>query len=79
MIVDGPTSGGAKVRASRSRNGSFAIDKRVLKARRVKEFWFDPRYGCTYYTHTTANFSFQTYAPPTSGRGNDWILILEGE
>ena len=26
-----------------------------------------------------ANASFQTYAPPTSGRGNDWILILEEE
>jgi hypothetical protein len=40
---------------------------------------YDPRYGCTYYIHATTNVSFQTYAPPTSGRGNDWILILEEE
>ena len=90
MIVDGPTSGGAKIRAARSRNGTFAfvysprgepfaIDKRVFRSRRVKEFWYDPRYGCTYYFHTTVNGAFQTYAPPTSGRGNDWILILEEE
>ena len=90
MIVDGPTSGGAKVRAARSRNRTFAfiysprgepfaIDKRVFKARRVKEYWYDPRYGCTYYFHTTVNVAFQTYAPPTSGRGNDWILIMEDE
>jgi hypothetical protein len=90
MIVDGPSSGGAKIRAARSKNGSFAfvysprgeaftIDKRVFRAKRVKEFWYDPRYGCTYYFHTTVNAAFQTYAPPTSGRGNDWILILEEE
>jgi hypothetical protein len=90
MILDGPTFGGAKIRAARSRKGTFAfiysptgesftIDKRVFNARRVKEFWFDPRYGCTYEFHTTSNASFQTYLPPTSGRGNDWILILEEE
>ena len=90
MIVDGPTGGGAKIRAMLSRDKTFAfiysprgepfaIDKRVFTPRRLKESWYDPRYGCTYYFHTTANASFQTYAPPTSGRGNDWILILEDE
>ena len=84
------TSGGAKIRAARSQGGTFAfiysprgepftVDKRNFKSRRVKESWYDPRYGCTYYFHTATNAAFQTYAPPTSGRGNDWILILEGE
>jgi glyceraldehyde 3-phosphate dehydrogenase len=27
----------------------------------------------------TVNAAFQTYAPPTSGRGNDWVLIMEEE
>jgi hypothetical protein len=90
MILDGPVSGGAKIRAARSKSGKFAIvysprgesftiDKSVLKPKRLKESWYDPRYGCTYYFHTTVNAAFQTYAPPTSGRGNDWILILEEE
>lgn len=90
MIVDGPTSGGAKIRAMLSRDKTFAliysprgepftIDKRVFKPKRLRESWYDPRYGCTYYVHTTANAAFQTYVPPTSGRGNDWILILEEE
>ncbi|MBZ0304110.1 MAG: glycoside hydrolase family 140 protein [Anaerolineae bacterium] len=90
MIVDGPISGGAKIRAARSRIGTFAfiysprgeqftIDKRVFKSSRATEAWFDPRYGCTYYDHTTVNAAFQTYVPPTSGRGNDWLLILEQE
>jgi hypothetical protein len=90
MILDGPVRGGAKIRAARSRNGTFAfiyspkgepfaINKHVFNARRVKELWYDPRYGCTYYFHTATNAAFQTYTPPTSGRGNDWILILEEE
>lgn len=88
MILDGPSSGGAKIRAARSVNGTFAfiysprgeqftLDKRVFRALGVKEYWFDPRYGCTYAIHTATNASFQTYAPPTSGRGNDWILIMD--
>ena len=88
MILDGPSSGGAKIRAARSINGTFAfiysprgeqftIDKRVFKALGVEEYWFDPRYGCTYSIHTATNAAFQTYAPPTSGRGNDWILIMD--
>jgi len=90
IIVDGPSHGGAKIRAARSTNGSFAfvysprgeqftVDKRLIDARRVKEQWYDPRYGATYNIHISDNAAFQTYAPPTSGRGNDWILILEAE
>ncbi|MFZ6029264.1 MAG: glycoside hydrolase family 140 protein [Chloroflexota bacterium] len=90
LILDGPASGGAKIRAARTRNGTlafvysprgeaFTVDRRVFNAKRIKESWYDPRYGCTYPFHTATNAAFQTYVPPTSGRGNDWILILEGE
>ena len=39
----------------------------------------DPRYGVNRQLHSTDNWGYQTYAPPTSGRGNDWILILEDD
>jgi hypothetical protein len=29
--------------------------------------------------HRTDNQGFQTYTPPTRGRGQDWVLILEDE
>jgi hypothetical protein len=45
----------------------------------VRETWYDPRYGCFYHVHTSSNAGFQTYTPPTNGRGNDWVLVLEGE
>ena len=47
-------------------------------ARRVREMWYDPRYGCYYDVHMSDNAGYQTYTPPTSGRGNDWVLVLEG-
>ena len=39
----------------------------------------DPRYGTASHFHTTDNTGFQTYTPPTTGRGSDWILVLESE
>lgn len=61
------------------RGESFSVDRRMFKPQHLKESWFDPRYGCTYDLHTTNTLSFQTYVPPTSGRGNDWILVIEAE
>jgi hypothetical protein len=87
MILNGPATGGAKIRAARASDRSFAviysprgeaftIDKSVVKATRIQESWFDPRYGVTYPIMTTDHWGIQTYTPPSSGRGSDWVLIL---
>jgi hypothetical protein len=88
VIVDGPTAGGAKVRAARDVEGAFllvysprgerfTVDKSVLCSRLVRESWCDPRYGDQHALHTADTAGFQTYTPPTCGRGNDWVLVLE--
>ncbi|MEZ4992821.1 MAG: glycoside hydrolase family 140 protein [Saprospiraceae bacterium] len=88
MIMNGPTEGASKIRAAVARDGSFAIiysprgepftvDKGVIKAYRIKESWYDPRYGVSYMLHSGDTKGIQTYTPPTSGRGQDWILIIE--
>ena len=90
VVANGPAYGGAKIRSERADDGSFAfiysprgesftVDKSRLKAPRLKEIWFDTRYGASYHFHSTTNEGYQTYAPPTSGRGQDWLLILEDE
>ena len=90
IIVDGPSCGGAKIRAARTKDGTvavfysprgeaFTVNKQIFSSPRLQEQWYDPRYGTFAYVHTTYNASFQTYAPPTSGRGNDWILVLEDQ
>ena len=63
MILNGPATGVTKVRAARADDGSFAfiysprgesftVNKSLIKADRVKEIWYDPRYGVAYEIHT---------------------------
>jgi len=88
LILDGPASGGAKIRAALADDASFSIiyspqglpftvDQNQLKAAKLKVIWFDPRYGISHTVMVGNTFAIQTYTPPTNGRGNDWILILE--
>ena len=88
LVANGPLAGPAKVRAARASDGTvavfysprgegFTVDKAIISAPRVRESWFDPRYGVLYDMHTSDNLGFQTYQPPTSGRGQDWVLLLE--
>ncbi len=88
MILNGPTTGGARIRADRSSDNSFAIvysprgesftlDKSIVKGDRQREFWYDPRYGVSYVIKEQDSWGIQTFTPPTNGRGNDWILVIE--
>ncbi|MEM9327256.1 MAG: putative collagen-binding domain-containing protein, partial [Bacteroidota bacterium] len=38
--------------------------------------WFDPREGIKIQAGTFTNSGIQAFAPPSSGEGNDWLLIL---
>jgi len=88
LIVDGPFSGGEKIKAAMAKDSTFAImysprgkpftvDQSHLKTQPLKATWYDPRYGVFHHLHTGNTFGIQTYTPPSSGRGQDWILILE--
>ena len=90
MVVGGPASGGSKIRAARARDGSFAlvyspmgepfeVDDARLSGRRIKQIWYDPRYGVSHHFHSATTVAFQGFTPPSSGPGHDWILILEDE
>ncbi len=88
LIVNGPEYGGGKIRAAVAFDGSFAlfysprgaaftIDQSRIKGEQLKAIWYDPRYGVAHPIHTGNTFAIQTYTPPTSGKANDWILIVE--
>lgn len=88
IIKDGPSTGGGKIRAAVADDGSFAfvysprgekftIDKSLFNVKRTNEIWFDPRYGIAYKIHSPDTKGIQTFTPPTSGKGNDWILVIE--
>ena len=88
LVLNGTTTGLARIRAARSsdnsflivyspRGESFTLDKSGVKGARQREFWYDPRYGVSYVFKEQDSAGIQTFSPPTSGRGNDWILVLE--
>ncbi|BET66985.1 glycoside hydrolase family 140 protein [Opitutales bacterium ASA1] len=92
VIVDGPARGLAKIRALRATDGSrlvvysprgepFTLDQSVVKVAYFRITWFDPRYGVSHEFRISPrawdNHAFQTFTPPTSGRGQDWILVIE--
>lgn len=90
FVLSATVSGAGKVLAAVSDDRSFgivysplgepfALDLAALSCRRCKESWFDPRYGSMFPIHTGDNGGIQTYTPPTSGRGNDWVLVVEDE
>jgi hypothetical protein len=54
------------------------LDKK-LTGTRLKGYWFDPRKGETRDAGTFANRGQQTFTPPGSGQGQDWILVLDDE
>jgi hypothetical protein len=87
FIKDGSTTGGGKIRAGLADDGSFAfvypprgeqftIDLSVFAGTKVRGAWFDPRYGVSHEPHTSDRFGIQTFVSPTSGHGQDWVLIL---
>jgi hypothetical protein len=88
LVLDAPREGGAKVRAARTPDGRVAIvytprgagvtvDRGLMAGPRVRESWYDPRYGTLFEFHVTDTVGLQTYTPPTSGPGQDWVLLLE--
>jgi len=47
-----------------------------VKGDKLRQAWFDPRYGVTYVTQEPDGWGIQTFTPPTNGRGNDWLFVL---
>jgi len=59
------------------RGETVAVDQRRLGAMDVTSWWFDPRYGTAYKSHTGVGTGIQFFTPPTMGRGCDWILVID--
>ena len=92
IIIDGPIRGPEKIRAMRATDGSralvyspqgasFTLDQSIVSSAFVRQSWFDPRYGVSYEFRLSGRawdgHTYQIYTPPTSGRGQDWVLVLE--
>ncbi len=55
----------------------FAVDMAKLSGGRVSVHWYDPRRGTARVIGEFGTDGPQTFMPPSSGRGADWVLTLD--
>jgi hypothetical protein len=88
FIVSANPPGAAFIRAAVASDRSFAfvhtpegatvaVDQGRLGAPELTYWWFDPRYGTAHRIHTGTGTAVQAFAPPTAGRGCDWVLVID--
>jgi hypothetical protein len=53
------------------------IVMKKIKGPKVSAWWYNPRNGEANPIGEFGNVGFQTFAPPSSGENNDWILVLD--
>jgi len=87
LIAAGQGEGIDHIQATRASDGSYAfvylptgkpVTARMGKlAGEVRAWWFDPREGTATGIGRYPNTGERTFTPPSSGRGNDWVLVLD--
>jgi len=86
LIVENNYSASERIQATRGNDylyvytaagKSFTVVMGQIKGTNVNGYWFDPRTGKTSFIGTFANSGSSNFKPPTSGYGQDWILILD--
>ncbi|MDN3689629.1 glycoside hydrolase family 140 protein [Cyclobacterium jeungdonense] len=74
--------------ATRDSEGSYAmiyfptgkplvVDSRSLTSKTLQITWYDPRTGNAIDAGFTSSAPDGEFTPPTRGKGNDWVLILD--
>ena len=48
-----------------------------ISGEKVKAYWYNPRTGKSQFIGEFDNKGTIDFTCPTSGRGNDWILVLD--
>ena len=88
LIVEGQREGLRHISATRDRNGSyamiyseqgdpFAVNLQALSGNNITAWWFDVRSGRSFKIGTFNKTERQWFYPPTKGKGNDWVLVLD--
>ncbi|MDR0495738.1 MAG: glycoside hydrolase family 140 protein [Treponema sp.] len=49
----------------------------ILEGRSILAYWFNPKKGGYTFVGLKKNEGIITFSPPSSGRNNDWVLVLD--
>lgn len=88
MIVGSTLGGSDHIQATRAGDGSygmiysasgqsFTVDLTKLSGSTLQAWWYDPRTGTSTSVGQFARRGTQSFSPPSSGYGKDWILVLD--
>ena len=90
MIIDQQQDDLNYVIATRDSEGTYAmiyfptgktteIDLSSLNGETLKSWWYDPRTGAVFPDVDLKKSSSTSVDPPSSGPGNDWVLVVDAE
>ena len=88
VIAGGQGEGEDHIQAAIANDGSFivaylpfgnpvSISMDRLAGKAVKALWYNPREGSWSYISQYANSGVHEFIPPSCGKVNDWVLVLE--
>jgi hypothetical protein len=88
LIIGENKTPGGHIAATRSQKGDytfvyspqgapFTIDSSKLSGEQLAGYWFDPRTGNSTKIEAFPREKRKQFTPPSSGAGNDWVLILD--
>jgi hypothetical protein len=85
-LVTAAHSGGERIQATRGADYAFIystaglpiqVHMGKISGRKIQASWFDPRTGHAFAIGTFKNAGTREFIPPSQGRDNDWVLILD--
>lgn len=56
---------------------NFTVNLGKISGTTVRAYWWNPRDGSSTVIGDYANSGTQGFTPPSSGTGNDWVLVLD--
>jgi hypothetical protein len=90
LLAGDPVGGAGHLRAARAADGGFAfaytpegrklvVALGKIKGNFVRAYWYNPRDGASTFAGRFGGGGTREFAPPSSGRGHDWVLVLDDE
>jgi hypothetical protein len=88
VLASAAGSGTSRVQATRGSDGGYAfvysaagqaftVNMDRISGGTVRASWYDPRVATSQVIGTYPNTGTRTFTPPSSGAGNDWVLVLD--
>jgi hypothetical protein len=60
-----------------SQGQTFVVNADKISGSEIKAYWYDPRKGTAQSIGTFSKKAQQEFTAPTSGYGQDWVLVID--